>query len=106
MENLRKTYSGPVFSFEVGQFEVLPDFDELEDFKGITDPANLRWIRERVEKQGLMPVWKDMWRQRANYPESAIGRRSRLPCAPESSREFPCWVSRIFPVRVRLLWAC
>ena len=28
-----------MFSFEVGQFEVLPDFDELAHFKGISDPA-------------------------------------------------------------------
>ena len=58
MTYLRKVYAKPVFSFEVGQFEVLPDFDELEDFRGISDPANLRWIRKRVEEQGLLPVWK------------------------------------------------
>lgn len=58
MEALRKTYDKPVFSFEVGQFEVLPDFGELEDFQGVTDPANFRWIRDRVEQAGLTPVWK------------------------------------------------
>lgn len=79
MENLRKTYSGPVFSFEVGQFEVLPDFDELEDFKGISDPANLRWIRERVEKQGLMPVWKRY--VEATGELSRIGYREEIEAA-------------------------
>lgn len=58
MEELRKTYAGPVFGFEVGQFEVLPDFDELADFHGITDPVNLRLIQKRVEKSGLTEVWK------------------------------------------------
>ncbi len=58
MEILRKDYKKPVFSFEVGQFEVLPDFDELEDFKGVTDPVNYKLIKEKVEKQGLLPVWK------------------------------------------------
>ncbi len=54
---LRKTYAKPVFSFEVGQFEILPDFQELADFRGISDPANLRLIREKVEVQGMTEVW-------------------------------------------------
>lgn len=58
MEQLRKEYGKPVFSFEVGQFEVLPDFDELEEFRGISDPANFRLIQERVKEQGLTEVWK------------------------------------------------
>ncbi len=58
MEKLRETYRKPVFGFEVGQFEILPDFDELEAFCGISDPASFRTIRERVEKKGLLPVWK------------------------------------------------
>jgi hypothetical protein len=58
MRSLRESYQGPVFGFEVGQYEVLPDFDELEDFHGVTDPANLRHVQERVEEQGLAPVWK------------------------------------------------
>ena len=57
MKHLRETYHKPVFSFEVGQFEVLPDFGELEKFHGISDPANLRLIREKAEKLGLMDRW-------------------------------------------------
>lgn len=70
MEQLRKEYAKPVFSFEVGQFEVLPDFGELEEFHGISDPANLRLIQARVEKQGLAGVWK-------KYVEAA-GELSRI----------------------------
>lgn len=70
MEQLRKEYAKPVFSFEVGQFEVLPDFDELEMFHGISDPANLRLIQKRVEQRGLSAVWK-------KYVE-ATGELSRL----------------------------
>ncbi len=70
MRILRESYKGPVFGFEVGQYEVLPDFDELEDFKGITDPANLRHIKEQVEEKGLTPLWK-------RYVE-ATGELSRL----------------------------
>ena len=57
MKELRKTYVGPVFSFEVGQFEILPDFGELSDFRGISDPANLRLIQEKVTARGLMADW-------------------------------------------------
>lgn len=58
MENLREAFEKPVFSFEVGQFEVLPDFGELEAFQGITYPANLHQIKKRVEEKGLLPVWE------------------------------------------------
>ena len=70
MAEIRKSYTKPVFSFEVGQFEVLPDFGELESFQGISDPVNLKLIRKRVEERGLLPVWK-------KYVE-ATGELSRL----------------------------
>lgn len=70
MEQLRKEYNKPVFGFEVGQFEVLPDFDELKEFCGISDPANLRLIQQRVKEQGLTESWK-------RYVE-ATGELSRL----------------------------
>ena len=53
MAEIRKVYSRPVFGFEVGQFEVLPDFRELEAFQGISDPANLRLVQERVKAAGI-----------------------------------------------------
>ena len=59
MSILRKGYSKPVFSFEVGQYEILPDFGELQDFQGISDPANLRLIQKRVEEAGLTKIWKE-----------------------------------------------
>ena len=59
MARLRAAYKKPVFGFEVGQYEVLPDFDELSDFRGVTDPANLRLVRDRVIAKGLEPVWRD-----------------------------------------------
>ena len=70
MAEIRKSYTKPVFSFEVGQFEVLPDFEELESFQGISDPVNLKLIRKRVEERGLLQVWK-------KYVE-ATGELSRL----------------------------
>lgn len=53
----RHGYTKPVFGFEVGQYEILPDFSELPLFRGITDPANYRIIRDRVEHAGLMDSW-------------------------------------------------
>lgn len=57
MAEVRKFYGGPVFSFEVGQYEVLPDFGELEKFHGVCLPENLRLICRRVEESGLLPDW-------------------------------------------------
>ncbi|MBQ8554809.1 MAG: hypothetical protein IJ438_02940 [Clostridia bacterium] len=48
----------PVVSFEVGQFEVLPDFDEIDDFKGATRAVNYEIIRRKVIDNGLMDTWK------------------------------------------------
>lgn len=59
MGRLRREYGGPVFGFEVGQYEVLPDFGQLEDYRGVTDPANLRAVRDRALAKGLGPVWRD-----------------------------------------------
>lgn len=58
MEQIRREYGKPVFSFEAGQFEVLPDFGELAAFQGISDPANFRLIQEKVEACGLTDVWE------------------------------------------------
>lgn len=70
MAEIRKEYQKPVFSFEVGQFEVLPDFEELESFHRISDPVNLKLIKKRVEERGLLPTWE-------KYVE-ATGELSRL----------------------------
>ena len=56
---LRADFSGPIVSFEAGQYESLPDFSELDAFRGVTDPANLRLVRERVEARGLLARWGD-----------------------------------------------
>ena len=60
MAELRKQCDRPMFSFEVGQYQVLPDFHELEMFRGVTDPVNYRLIRRRAELRGLMPLWDRM----------------------------------------------
>ena len=79
MLHIREEYQKPVFSFEVGQFEVLPDFDELEAFRGISDPANLRLIQEKVQKQKLEKVWKKY--VEATGELSRIGYREEIEAA-------------------------
>ncbi len=49
----------PVFGFEVGQYEILPDFEEIEQFQGVTKAVNLEIIKKRVEDAGLLPEWKN-----------------------------------------------
>lgn len=60
MNEIRKLFQRPVFSFEVGQFEVLPDFSEIEKFHGVTLPNNLAYIKDQVEKKGFMTNWNKM----------------------------------------------
>lgn len=58
MRMLREKYLKPVFTFEVGQYEILPDFDEIDDFKGVTLPENLSFIKEKVIEKGFIIDWK------------------------------------------------
>ena len=54
---LREKTAQPVFSFEVGQYEVLPDFGEISRYRGVTLPENLKHIRQKVRKKGLEDCW-------------------------------------------------
>ena len=58
MARLRAQYGGPVMSFEVGQYEVLPDFDEIEGFRGVTRADNLALIRDKARRKGFAADWK------------------------------------------------
>ena len=60
MKAIRKETDLPVFSFEVGQYEILPDFGELSDFHGITSPQNFIHIRKQVQEKGLQHDWQRM----------------------------------------------
>lgn len=79
MCSIRKEFKKPVFSFEVGQFEILPDFDELPHFKGVSEPANLKLIQKRVEERGLKENWKKY--VEATGELSLIGYREEIEAA-------------------------
>ncbi len=53
-----KGYSGPVISFEVGQYEVLPALDEISLFHGVTRPDNLTRIRDMARAAGMEADWE------------------------------------------------
>ena len=79
MDKLRKTYQKPVFGFEVGQFEVLPDFDELNKFKGVSEPINYQLIKKRADELGLLGEWKKY--VEATGELSRIGYREEIEAA-------------------------
>ncbi len=58
MAVIREKSDQPVFSFEVGQCEVLPDFREINLYRGVTEPANLKHIRRKTEAAGLADTWE------------------------------------------------
>ncbi len=55
---LRADTDRPVFSFEVGQYEVLPDFGQVADYRGVTRADNLAHMRSRVLERGLEDRWR------------------------------------------------
>lgn len=59
MDKIRKVYKKPVVSFEVGQYEILPDFREIKTFQGVTLPDNLILTKERAEARGFDDLWDD-----------------------------------------------
>ena len=57
MKRLRATYDGPVVSFEVGQYEILPDLNEISQFQGVTRADNLLAVRHRAAHAGQLEDW-------------------------------------------------
>ena len=57
-QKARETWAGPIIGFEVGQYEVLPDFDEIASFRGVTRGVNYQIVRDRVIARGLADEWK------------------------------------------------
>jgi hypothetical protein len=43
----------PVISFEVGQFQVYPDYREIDGYRGVLEPRNLKAYRAGLEKNGM-----------------------------------------------------
>lgn len=59
---IRQETDQPVFSFEVGQYEILPEFTRTDLFRGVTVPASFLHVQEKVRTEGLEGQWTDMVR--------------------------------------------
>lgn len=46
----------PVVSHEIGQYEVYPDYREIEKYTGVLQPENLRIFRKRLEEKGMISM--------------------------------------------------
>ena len=55
---IREKTDQPVFTFEVGQYEVLPDFREIGDYQGVTRPDNLAFVQKKVRSAGMEADWQ------------------------------------------------
>lgn len=44
----------PMISHEIGQYQIFPDYKEIDKYKGILEPRNLMVFRERLVKSGMM----------------------------------------------------
>ncbi len=52
----------PVIGHETGQFQVSPDFSEIEKFTGVTRARNYEIFRDRLEKANLLDQYQDFVR--------------------------------------------
>ena len=90
----------PVVTHEIGQYEVYPDFREIDKpgtsrFSG-SGAAQRECCARRTSSSGAAAHWR--------LP--AIRKRSRRQCARSISPDSSCWISRISPVRERRWWEC
>lgn len=78
-----KTYSDslravpvPLLAHEMAQYEVYPDYTELEKYSGVLKPKNLEIFKERLEKAGMADQAKDF--QRASGAVSMVCRKEDI----------------------------
>ena len=57
-----KHVSVPVIGHETGQFQVYPDYREIERFTGVTRAYNFEVFRERLRKAGMLDLADDFFR--------------------------------------------
>lgn len=46
----------PVVSHEIGQYQVFPDFREIEKYTGVMEAENLKVFRAKMEKKGMLAL--------------------------------------------------
>ena len=105
MDMLRQDTQQPVFSFEVGQYEVLPDFGEIQAFQGVTSPENLKHIQGKVREKGLEKDWPRM--AEATGESALLCYRAEVEAALRTPgfSGLSLLGCRTFPARARRWWA-
>ena len=57
LQKLHAVCKKPVIGFENGQFEMLPDPNEIDLFTGFLEPEGLKLLVREIEDAGLLPNW-------------------------------------------------
>lgn len=69
----------PMISHEIGQYQVFPDFKEIEKYTGVLEARNLEVFRKRLEKSGMMD--QDVDFQKASGAWSALCYKAEMEAA-------------------------
>lgn len=60
--NFEKAIEGsrvPIISHETGQFQTYPDYNEIEKYRGVLRPDNMRIFRQRLKDAGMLEQAED-----------------------------------------------
>jgi len=85
----------PAVTHEIGQYNVYPDYREMEGYTGVLEARNFEIFRERLEKAGM-----------GEQAEDFIKWSWRQPCDPLIWQASRFWICRISLDRERRLWGC
>ena len=71
----------PVISHETGQFQIYPDYKELEKYTGVLHPYNLEIFRDRLNENGLQDQIDAFHQPPAGLPSNATRLILNTACA-------------------------
>lgn len=60
-ENAVKQCSIPIIGFETGQFQIYPNYKEIEKYTGVLKPRNFEVFKKRLEKAGMLEQADDFF---------------------------------------------
>nr|WP_319511141.1 sugar-binding domain-containing protein [uncultured Draconibacterium sp.] len=69
----------PIISHEIGQYQIFPDYDEIEKYTGVLRATNLEIFKSRLEKAGMLD--KDSIFQQATGAWSALCYKAEMEAA-------------------------
>lgn len=69
----------PLMGHEVGQYQVYPDFDEINQYKGVLRASNLMYYKNKLEKAGMLDLNKRF--QQASGALSVLCYRAEIEAA-------------------------